>query len=118
MRLAPERAKVHTKIVGFGPMKVAEPPAGVAAAAMMKTPELGDASTRVTRRRSVGAYQSHCHMEERDKERHAVNKPRTPCELCMLFPDRKGHANSHTLSTCFANPLNKACKPGVARMRM
>ena len=99
-------------------MKVAEPPAGVAAAAMMKTPELGDAGARVTRRRSVGAYQSHCHMEELDKERYALNKPRTPCELWMLFPDRKGHANSHTLSTCFANLLNKAYKPGVARMRM
>ena len=66
---------MHTKIVGFGPMKVAEPPAGVAAAAMMKTPELGDAGARVTRRRSVGAYQSHCHMEERDKERYTLNKP-------------------------------------------
>ena len=38
--------------------------------------------------------------------------------MCSLFLDRKGHANSHVLNTCFANPLNKKCKPGVARMRM
>ena len=66
--MAPERAKVYTKIVGFGPMKVAEPPAGVAATTMIKIPELGDAGTQMTRRCSVGAYQSHCHMEERGKE--------------------------------------------------
>ena len=55
-------------------------------------------------------------MQESD--RVVVNQPRRPCELCSLFPDRKGHANGHVLATCFANPLNKQFKPGVARMRM
>ena len=54
----------------------------------------------------------------KEVDRVTVNQPRRPCELCSLFPDRKGHANSHVLATCFANPLNKQCKPGVARMRM
>ena len=36
-KLAPERAKMHTRIMGFGPTKVAEPPAGVASVALMMT---------------------------------------------------------------------------------
>ena len=65
----------------------------------------------------VGTYSSHFQAEMQEADRVAVSQPRKPCELCSLFPDRKGHANSHMLAICFANPLNKQCKLGVARMR-
>ena len=113
-KLAPEQAKMHTRITGFGPTKVVEPPAGVASMALMMT----EATNRLGKLRSVGAYFLHFQAEMQKADRVAVNQPRKPCELCSLFPDRRGHANSHMLATCFANPLNKQCKPWVARVRM
>ena len=113
-KLAPEQAKMHTRITGFGPTKVAEPSARVASVALMMT----KAMNRLGNRRLVGAYSSHFQAEMQEADRVMINQPRRPCELCSLFPDRKGHANSHMLATCFTNPLSKQCKPGVARMRM
>ena len=79
---------------------------------------LTDATNRLGKQRLVGAYSLHFQAETQEADRVAVSQPRKPCELCSLFQDRKGHANSHVLATCFANPLNKQCKPRVARMRM
>ena len=113
-KLAPEQAKMHTRIIGFGPTKVADTPAGVTSVALMMT----EAKNKLGKQRSVGAYFSHFQAEIQEADRVAVNQPRRPCELYSLFPERKGHANSQMLATCFANPLNKQCKPGVARMYM
>ena len=51
-KLAPEQAKMHTRITGFGPTKVVEPSAGVASAALMMT----EATNRLGNQRLVGAY--------------------------------------------------------------
>ena len=54
-KLAPEQAKMHTRITGFGPTKVAEPPTAVASVALMMT----EATNWVGKRRLVGAYSLH-----------------------------------------------------------
>lgn len=105
-KLAPERAKFNTGITGFGPVKIAEPAPGVAAALHS-----------VERRKKSGSV----HMfgdEQEQADMQATFRSRKPCELCTALDDGSLNPSGHTLPFCFANPLNKRCKAGIVHMRM